>query len=336
VWLEEADALAAELGDGAALARVRVRRAEAALRRGELEAADRLLAEEGDAGEGDGPAAYRRAVARARTATRRRDFAAAAAALEQAAPLLPPDESRTAGLLFLARGELQLERADHSEARRTLRRAADALPPLLVEEQVQAAQSLAFLATAEMDSAAALRWVDGAREYLRGAGVWGEAAQMALVAGNLALSLGEAPRAEALFDEGLEALGRAPDPGMEALLEASRARLRSARGEHAAAVEPALRAADLFARTGNALGYASAVGTIANLRTQDGDYPEAYRTLAVGEAVARRLGLLQAAAAFREQIAALRERIMGAEAFDRMAAALAREMREGGGEPGSS
>nr|UUL70760.1 hypothetical protein [Vitiosangium cumulatum] len=59
-----------------------------------------------------------------------------------------------------------------------------------------------------------------------------------------------------------------------------------------------------------------------------GDNPEAYRTLATGLSIARRLGLASAEALFRIQVNRMRDVVLGPERFDRMVEDLLRQSKQ--------
>jgi tetratricopeptide (TPR) repeat protein len=319
-WLDEAEALARQLGDGEAAALVAIRRAAVRMRLGDFDAALAALAtlpQGPAAGEATPRLHCYAAVTRSRIHTRRADFPAAEAALAEAAAVPLPRGDWAAALPAVARGELHLQRNDLEPARTALTAARRELAPELVEERVQVLQSLGFIRIAQRDAAAAERLLDEARGLLEAAGAWPEVVQMAVVVANLRIARGRAAEAEPLLTQ---ALGIAREHGLtlwEPLLEMGLARAGLGREAYAEAQDAALRAAGAFARRGDAVGFFAMVSYLAALHQEAGEPAEAYRVLALGVAIAKRLRVVAGESALRAQIEALRERL-GGERFDAM------------------
>jgi tetratricopeptide (TPR) repeat protein len=87
----------------------------------------------------------------------------------QAIPLAPPGDASSA-LRQLALGEYHIEANEVAAARAALTQALARLPEELVEERIQASQSLAFVFISLVDLPRALRHLQQARAMLRGAG----------------------------------------------------------------------------------------------------------------------------------------------------------------------
>ena len=326
-WLDEGQRIARELGDGETLALLRIRRAVVLMRRNELPAALWEL----DALRADGlsdlsdPARGWEAATRSRVQTRLQDFAAARQALDEAEALHLDEEVWVAPLVRMARGELQLETNEVHPAETTFRAVVKRLAFELIEERVQALQSLAFLRITNVDAPAALRLLEKAREILRGAGVWSEVIQMDLVAGQFLLTAGRAAEAEERFTEALDLIQEHPQPQLEPVLHLGLSRARAAGGDPEQAVDACVRAAVLFAEQGNALGYLSMISVLHSLQLEERDHRAAYQTLVIGLSLAKRWKIPLAEGLLRSQIDRMRNEILGPEAFDAMVRELIHE-----------
>jgi len=321
-WLDEAQRLARELGDADAESMVSVRRSVVLMRQGSLEEALEALDAVESAGEpGTRERVYAAAV-RARIQTRRHDFEQARQALEHTHAQELASDDWVALQPPIARAELSLELNDVDAAHGQLLGLARRVPTELVEERVQVLQSLGFVYISRADLKKAVPCLDEARRLLRGAGVWNEVVQMDLVLGNFYVSLRKRGKAQRLFEEALELCQTQDLSEWEPVLQLGLARAKAARFDIGGGVEASLKAATLFARSGNALAYTSVISFIARLRREQGDYREAYRTLALGVSIAKRLKLAAAEAVFRTQIDQLKNEDLGSERFD----AMVREM----------
>ena len=330
-WLDEGQRIARELGDRETLTLLRIRRAVVLMRRNELPAALWEL----DALRADGlsdvsaPARGWEAATRSRVQTRLQDFAAARQALDEAEALHLDEDVWVSPLVRLARGELQLETNEVHPAETSFRAVAKRLAFELIEERVQALQSLAFLRITSVDAPAALRLLEQAREILRGAGVWSEVIQMDLTIGHFLLAAGRAAEAEELFAEAIGLCEEHPQPQIEPVLHLGLSRARAAAGgDLRPAVDACVRAAVLFAEQGNALGYLSMISVLHSLQLEQRDHRAAYQTLVIGSSLAKRWKIPLAEALLRSQIDRMRNEILGPEAFDAMVEELIREAKQ--------
>lgn len=332
-WLEEAGRISRQGLDTETQALLTVmpaiRRANVRMRRLELDSALALL----DNLDARAPAtsAFARdwaAITRARIFTRQHRFAPAQQLLAGHAPSAPEWLAATA---LLARGELQLEMNDLPAASATLKQALARLPFELIEEQVQARQCLAFVYISVGDARRALSHLDRARRILQGANVWSEVIQMNLAVGNLQLALGRTALAEKLFTEALQLCQSNPQPAIEAVLQLGLARANAGRENFEAAAAAALRAAQTFAAQGSALGYIGVISYLHSLYLQAGRHSEAYRVLAFGLSITRRLHLMAGEIIFRVQINRLRNEILGESKFDEMVRAMLATSKEAQG-----
>lgn len=327
-WIAEAEALVARQENTTEIeAMMATRRAHLAMRRGDLDGAlaqvERIALPDWAAA-----ATLHRDVTRARIQTRAHRFDEASAALRAAEALAPraaPDLF-VHDLLAVARAELAVERSD-ARAPEAVRAALLATRFELIEERVELHQLLAFAAVIAVDPAAALRHFEVARDLLAGAGVESEILLMDLACGSLHLAIGDVTAAEADFADALRIAGAHPRPELEPLVRLGAARARAAAGDHAAAVREALEGAMAFARAGNALGYLGVIAYLHALHLQAEDHEEAYRILATGLAIARRMRLSTAEHLFRTLVDRMRDHTIGPERFDRMVEQMIRDAR---------
>jgi hypothetical protein len=96
------------------------------------------------------------------------------------------------------------------------------------------------------------------------------------------------------------------------------ARARASAGDLAAATAEALQAAMAFAQRGSVLGYMGMIAYLHNLHLEAKEFREAYRILATGLSVAKRLKQPGAEHLFRALVNRQRDQIMGAASFDKM------------------
>ncbi len=316
-WLDEAEPLARELGESETAMLLQVRRAGVRMRQGDLNGALAALDQATAAGELTPRLRCYAAATRSRIHTRRADFAAAEADLAEASAVPLPGADWIAALPAVAHGELLLQRNKLEPARAAFSAARRQLSEELVEERVQVLQSLGFIRIAQRDVGAAERLLDEARGLLDAAGAWPEVLQMAAVVASLRIARGRHAAAEPLIEE---ALAIAREQGLalwQPLLELASARARLGRQAFAEARDAALRAATGFAQRGDAVGFFAMVSYLSAIH-QQADHPaEAYRVLALGVSIAKRLGIAAAEGALRAQIETLREQL-GAERFDAM------------------
>ena len=325
-WLDEAALLADEVADADARGRVLLRRAIVRMRRLDLDAALALLQQA--CGASDAPAgelAAGCAIGRVRVLLRQQRLGDACQAL-QAIPLAPPGDASSA-LRQLALGEYHIEANEVAAARTALTQALARLPEELVEERIQASQSLAFVFISLVDLPRALRHLQQARAMLRGAGVWREVIQMDVALASLLTARAEHAGAQALFAEAAELCRAHPQPELAILIDLGRARSSAAQQQGGDAVAACLRAARGYAEQGNLLGLVSMVVFMAGIQTAGKAFPEAYRTLATGLAIARHRRWPAAEAVFRAHIDRLRDELLGPQRFDEMVARMVSEMK---------
>ncbi|TLD45784.1 MAG: hypothetical protein FAZ92_01941 [Accumulibacter sp.] len=326
-WLDEAALLADEVADADARGRVLLRRAVVRMRRLDLDAALALVQQASDASDAPaGELAACCAISRVRVLLRQQRLDDACQAL-QAIPLAPPGDASGA-LRQLALGEYHIEANEVAAARAPLTQALSRLPPELVEERIQASQSLAFVFISLVDLPRALRHLQEARAMLRGAAAWREVIQMDVTLASLLAARGEHAAAQALFAEAAELCRAHPQPELAILIDLGRARSSAAQQQGDEAVAACLRAARGYAEQGNLLGLVSMVLFMAGIQTAGQAFPEAYRTLATGLAIARHRRWPAAEAVFRAHIDRLRDELLGPQRFDEMVARMVRAMRE--------
>ncbi len=327
-WINEAQQLSEMLDDTETAVLIGIRHAVVLMRTDSLDSALRQL-EIAQTIPRDIDARLRcyAAVARSRIYTRRQEFDLAQSALEEAAAI-PVEASDWITLLpDIARGELFLEKNEIVPAQRLFLSVLKQLPLEMVEERVQVLQSLSFIYITQIHPKSALRYLDEARQVLRGAGIWSEVIQMNLVVANLCIPLGKTKRAERLFLEALELCQQHQQPTWEAVLQLGLARSRFSRRAFQDAVEASLKAAVLFAKQGNAVGYVSMITYISRIHREDHNHREAYRVLALGVSIAKQLRLPTAESVFRVQINTLRNELLGPEKFDRMVQEMVSEAK---------
>lgn len=329
-WLDEAEALATRLGEAEALAWVRLRRAVAAMRRGELDSALAALDVPPETPP-DAPSAALdicRAIARIRVLVRLQRLDEAWHALA-VLPVTRLDGALRA-LRQLALGEWQIESGAVDAAREPLREALAGLPEDWIEERIQATQSLAFAQIGCVDAPRALRTLEEARALVRGAAVWPEVAQMDVALGSLLCARGDQAAAQTCLAEAAELAAQHGQADVALLAELGMARTRAAAGQGAEAVAACLRAAQGFAARGELLGFVSVLVLMAGIQAQTEDFAGAYRTLATGLAIARHRGWAAVEAPLRAQVDRLRDEVMGAARFDAMVGRLVAEMKAQG------
>jgi len=337
-WLDEAGLLADELADAEARARILLRRALLHMRRLDLDAALALLEEASEQARqqareqsselADGSAGQLAeccAISRVRVLLRKQRFDDAWQAL-RAIPLAGQGDA-TAALRQLALGEYHLEANEIDAARAALSQALRRLPLAMVEERIQASQSLAFVFISLVDVPRALRHLEQARAMLRGAGVWREVMQMNVALASLLLTRAEQTAAQALFAEAAELCRAYPQPELGILIDLGMARSSAVQQHSGDALAACLRAAKAYAEQGNLLGLVSMVLFMAGIQTASEAFPEAYRTLATGLAIARHRRWPAAEAVFRAHIDRLRSEVLGAARFDAMVAGMLRTMK---------
>ena len=325
-WLDEAALLADEVADADARGRVLLRRAIVRMRRLDLDAALDLVQQANAAADASaGELAACCAIGRVRVLLRQQRLDDACQAL-QAIPLAPPGDASSA-LRQLALGEYHLEANEVGAARAALTQALARLPEDLVEERIQASQSLAFVFISLVDLPRALRHLQQARAMLRGAAVWREVIQMDVALASLLVARGEHAAAQALFAEAAELCQAHPQPELAILIDLGMARSSAAQQQGGDAVAACLRAARGYAEQGNLLGLVSMVVFMAGIQTAGQAFPEAYRTLATGLAIARHRRWPAAEAVFRAHIDRLRNDLVGPQRFDEMVARMVSEIK---------
>jgi tetratricopeptide (TPR) repeat protein len=326
-WLDEAEQLSRVLGRPGSWSVLQVRRAVVLMRRNELDPAlDRLQALSTTDQPGEQWLRCYAAATRCRIYVRRHEFEPALAELELAERARPDRSDWVGSLPLVAMAELLLEQGDEEQASTRFAQVLGTLPVELVEERVQALQALGFLAIGRADVRDAVRYLDLARTLLTEAGVWSQVIQMDLVVGGLEVSLGETSAAELLFREALELCERHDSTLWVPLLQLGLARAQAAAGSWDDALGTASEATVLFARRGDVNAFMSMVTFLATVHLQAGDTQAAFRTLAFGAGIARRLRLPTAERVLRARINHLREEL-GAETFDSMVGEMVRTER---------
>lgn len=327
-WLDEAMSLAEELADVDARAHVVLRRALLRMRRLDLDGALALLsAAGGQAGGVSGELDDWYAISRVRVLVRQQRLDDARRALRAVA--LPSDGigQANAALRQLAVGEYHLEANEVDAARGALEQALRRLPDELVEERIQANQSLAFVFISLVDLPRAMRHLEQARALLRGAGVWREVIQMNVTLASLLVARGDPVAAQALFAEAAELCREYPQPELRILIDIGMARSQAAQAQSGEAVAACLRAAKGCAEQGNLLGLVSMVLFMAGIQTAAEAYADAYRTLATGLAIARHRRWPAVEAVFRAHIDRLRNDLLGPARFDEMVRGMLSAMK---------
>ncbi len=325
-WLDEAGTLADEVGDGDARARILLRRAVVRMRRLDLDDALALLQQaSGGSDAHAGELAACCAISRVRVLVRQQRLDEACQALQSIR--LSAQAESAAALRQLALGEYHLEANEVAAARAALTLALARLPEELIEERIQASQSLAFVFISLVDAPRAVRHLQQARALLRGAGVWREVIQMDVALASLLAARGEHGAAQALFGEAAELCRAHPQPELAILIDLGRARSSAAQQQGDDAVAACLQAARGYAEQGNLLGLVSMVLFMAGIQTAAKAFREAYRTLATGLAIARHRRWPAAEAVFRAHIDRLRDELLGPQAFDEMVARMVSEMK---------
>ena len=316
-WLAEAEQLCRNLNRLDTLATVLLRRAVVHMRRLEFDAAlaelDRVRNSVPQLSPGH---LTWHKVTSARILTRKQQFEKAREILDEIAA--PPQEGWIAPLAIVGRGELHLEANEIELAEKTLQQALVALPFELVEERIQVSQSLGFVFITKANAPKALQYLDEARRMLRGAGAWSEVIQMNLAVGSFHVAAGNQPAAQALFAEGSDLCKRYPQAQLETLLRIALARSKASEGRTDDAVDAVLKAATLFARQHNLVGYVSMIVLMANMYIAAKKHADAYRILATGVAIARQQRWQSVENVLRIHINRLRDETMGPSRFDSM------------------
>lgn len=322
-WIDEALALCETFADTETAALLGIRRAVVLMRTDDLDGAlHQLLAVDATATECAPRIRCYANATRSRVRTRRREFDLAEDAQQAAATWTVPPDDWIAILPALARGELLVERNEEEPAQRVLRAVLKQLPDEMLEERVQVLHLLGFIAISQTDSKRALHLLDAARQLVTVAAVWSEVIPIQLVVANLHLAHGHPKRAERLLTEALALCRQHQQPTWEPLVHVGLARARASRYHVSDAVEATLKAATLFAQQGNGLAYVSMISYVSRLHEQAHNFQEAYRVLALGVSIAKRLGLSGAEQLFRVQIATLRDDTLGPQRFDQMVQAM--------------
>ncbi|MEC5397625.1 hypothetical protein [Uliginosibacterium sp. H1] len=324
-WLADATTLAQTLGESEAAEMLAVRGAACAMRRLALDDALARLAKLA-------PASLRarayRAATQARVLTRLQRFADAKAALDTAdAQALTSDDWLLAHL-SLAEAEWMLESGQQQ--------AGAALPPALparfagvlrrlqpqqLEDRLQALQALGFLAIAARKPLDAHGRLDEARRLLQGLAVWPELVQMNIACASMLTMLGQDEDARALLEEATAIDTAHLGDKWSPLCRLSLARSDMARGEFQQCLQQALQSAAGFARHGNGLGFAAALGFAARTWEARDEAIEAYRILSLGIGIARALKAAAMEQFVVTQMEALKARL-GPQAVTRISQAL--------------
>jgi tetratricopeptide (TPR) repeat protein len=328
-WLDEAAPLAAELGDRDAQASIAIRRAACAMRQLDFDAALRALDDAAQFAHTPSTATWT-AVTRARTLIRAQTLEEARAVLDGIHAI--DDAHWSAGLVALARAEIELQAGNMEAAEPLYEALIDTLDERLVEEHIDVLQSLAFCRFSARDARGGARRLREARDVLAAVGIAPEVAQMDLALGHVHLALGDHDEAKRLLEEAGTITADLPQTaiGAKELGALSEMGLALTHAEHHSPAEAraaAARAASLFGRLGNAPGYLAMLLLVAALYENDRDFAGAYKTLAVGQAAARHLGWPQTAAKLQREIGRLRD-MLGTDVFETLASRLLEELRQ--------
>lgn len=326
VWLEELERLAALNGDTELTHIAQVRTAVVKMRLANFADASEILANVAS----DAPSNcvhHWLAVTRARIATRTGKLEDADAFLDEARRIPVDAEHWIASLIDLANAELLLERDEIEDAEEAFLHALAHLPTELVEERLQALQSLGFIYITHADAGNALKYLGDARGMLRGAGIWPEVIQMNLVLGALNIPLGNIAAATSLLDEALAMAHEHELTQFVGVLKVMLARAHSATGDSNAAIAATLDAAGVFAEQGQAVSYMGMITFLSELFLRRNDFEQAYETLLTGVSIAKRLRLPKAERALRSRIERLRQIVLGPRKFEAMVVGILRRKK---------
>lgn len=316
-WLDELETLAQREGRNDLVHIARARAAVVRMRLSDFAGASELLATVA-AEQPTDRIRHWVIVTQARVSIRTGQLEKAADLIEQARAIPVEDGDWIATLIDVAHAELLLEGDDNEEAEEAFLRALTHLPRELLEERVQALQSLGFIYIAQADAANAMKYLGDARELLRGAGIWSEVIQMNLAVGSLSIPLGNAAAAATLFDEAIDLSREYEAPQYEGILKVMLARARAAEGDSDAAIGATLDAAGVFAEHGQAVSYMGMITFLSELYLKRDDPDQAYETLLTGISIAKRLRLPRAERALRSRIERLRQIVLGPRRFEAM------------------
>jgi tetratricopeptide (TPR) repeat protein len=316
-WLDELEGLAEREGRTDLVHIARVRAAVVRMRFSDYTGASELLTKVAAETPVD-RVRHWMTVTQARVSVRVGQLEEAADLIEEARGIPVNDDDWIATLADLAHAELLLESNDDEEAEEAFLRALTHLPRELLEERVQALQSLGFIYITQADAVNAVKYLGDARELLRGAGIWSEVIQMNLVIGSLSIPLGNTAAAAALFEEALELCREHDAPQYEGILKVMVARARAAAGDSLSAIAATLDAAGVFAEHGQAVSYMGMITFLSELYLKHDDPEQAYETLLTGVSIAKRLRLPRAERALRSRIERLRQIVLGPRKFEAM------------------
>jgi hypothetical protein len=254
------------------------------------------------------PPRLRAATTRSSALTRLQRLDEAEAPLKEAEALVgqvPYDWPHGRALVRVARAELAVARADAS-AWELAHQALFATPEDSLEERLQLHQMLALLYVAKGDVNGALGQLHSAREIVEGCGAGVELLQLLLACGGLRLAAGDLRGSNRDFDEALRLAAENPSAELMSLVRIGARDVAATR-----------HAAEAFARRG-VLGYMGMIAYLHSRYLDAEELREAYRILATGLAVAKRLEHPGAELVFRALVNRQRDEVMGAAAFDRM------------------
>jgi hypothetical protein len=330
-WLKEARALAEELDDREGRATVAARHAVVAMRLLRFESALQELDAATRFGASQATAIWI-AATRVRVLVRAHRLKEARVVLDRVEPDGHAHWSRD--LPALASAELELEGGGWESAERMYTALVDKLDERLIEDHIDVMQALGFCRLAVRDVAGGARRLHQARGILAALGIHSEVAQMDLALGHLYLVLDDPAHSRFLLEEARELAAGLTEPGaigveLARLSEVGIALAHAQRHAPDQARAAAARAAALFGRSGSAPGYVAMLLLVTSLYENDRDYRSAYRTLAVGLAVARNLGLAQTELRLQREITRLRNEVVGRDRFDALVRELFDELRSG-------
>jgi hypothetical protein len=268
------------------------------------------------------------AISRVRVLLRQQRLDDACQAL-QAIPLAPPGDATASALRQLALGEYHIEANEVAQPRAALAQALRA-PAAGSRRRAHPGEPVACLSSSSAWSTCRVPCgtCEQARAMLRGAAVWREVIQMDVALASLlrrAVSTTArrrcSPRPRSCAGPSA-ARTRHPDRSRHGALE-RRAAAGRRRGRRLPAGGESLCRTGEPARTGEH-------GVVHGRHPDRGQaFPEAYRTLATGLAIARHRRWPAAEAVFRAHIDRLRNEVLvGPQRFDEMVARMVSEMKE--------
>jgi len=262
-----------------------------------------------------------------RIETRRHEFDSAKCHWQQALETPVSPEDWLCGYASMAKAEWHLERDESEPARTAFTKALKTLPDWAIEERVQALQSLAFLASSELNVKSALRYFQSAANLLEVAQAWAELVPMKLTTASLLIARGRTKEAVVLFKQAHQICVERGFDQWRTPVEVGLARALGATESRKDAKKNIMEMAKQCAGRGDFSGFISMILLLAGVDTDYKDYESAYRTLVVGQSISKHLKLPTAASVFRAQINHLKHEVMGVSKFDTMVEEMLKRAR---------